>query len=194
MSAMNQISSPNEIRVAVGRAVHNHWLSFLIEGLVLIALGLLAIIVPPIASLAVTIFLGWLFLIGGCIGLVMTAIGRHVPGFWWSIFSAVLALFAGGALLWSPVQGLISLTVVLIAFFALDGIASIMLAIEHRPHLPVRWSWLLASGVVDLVIAGIILLGLPSTAAWTLGLLVGIDLVFAGSSLAAISLAARKQV
>lgn len=193
MSAMNQLSSPGEIRIAVARAVHNHWILFLIEGLVLIALGLLAIIIPQFASIAVTIFLGWLFLIGGGIGLIMTIIGRHAPGFWWSLLSALLALFAGGALLWSPVQGAISLTFLLIVFFALDGVASIMLAIEHRQHFMGRWGWLLASGVVDLAIAGIILLGLPSTAAWALGLLVGIDMVFGGSTLVAISLAARKQ-
>jgi uncharacterized membrane protein HdeD (DUF308 family) len=81
---------------------------------------------------------------------------------------------------------------VLIAFFLIDGVLSIFLSIEHRRELVGRWGWILFSGIVDLVIAGIILAGLPGTAAWALGLLVGIDLVFGGTSLIMVALAARR--
>src|SRR3979490_3569007 len=76
-------------------AVKAHWKAFLFEGIVLAILGLAAMIVPPLASLAVTIFLGWMFLISGVAGLIVTFWARQMPGFWWSLFSAALAGLAG---------------------------------------------------------------------------------------------------
>jgi uncharacterized membrane protein HdeD (DUF308 family) len=81
---------------------------------------------------------------------------------------------------------------VLTAFFIIDGVVMIILAIAHRRELSGRWEWLLINGVIDLVLAAIILSGMPGSATWALGLLVGIDLVFGGASLIAMSLAARK--
>jgi uncharacterized membrane protein HdeD (DUF308 family) len=191
MSTTNPVS-PSELQTAFAQSVRDHWVLFLVEGLVLIALGLLAIVVPSVASLAFTIFVGWLLMFGGAFGLVMTFMGRHTPGFWWSLLSALLALVAGGVLLWWPFRGEVSLTLVLIFFFAIDGVASIMLALEHRRELSGRWGWLVLHGIVDLVLAAIILSGFPGTAAWVLGLMLGIDLVFSGTSLVAIALGARK--
>src|SRR2546430_10663891 len=76
-------------------AVREHWQAFLIEGILLVVLGLAAMIVPPLASLAVTIFLGWMFLISGIAGLALTFWARQMPGFWWSLISAVLAGLGG---------------------------------------------------------------------------------------------------
>jgi uncharacterized membrane protein HdeD (DUF308 family) len=184
--------NPRDVAAALGKTLHEHWGLFLAEGIILLLLGIIAIIVPPLASLAVTILIGWLFLISGIAGLVMTFMAKHAPGFWWSLLSAVIAIVAGGVLLWSPVQGVLSLTFVLIAFFLIDGVLSIVLSIEHRRQLAGRWVWILLSGIVDLVIAGIIYAGLPGTAAWAIGLLVGIDLVFAGVALIMVALAARR--
>ncbi|HXW27074.1 MAG TPA: HdeD family acid-resistance protein [Xanthobacteraceae bacterium] len=183
--------NPQDLAAALSKTLHEHWGLFLAEGIILLLLGVIAIIVPPIASLAVTILVGWLFLISGIAGLVMTFWARHAPGFWWSLLSAVIAIVAGGLLLWSPLTGVLSLTLVLIAFFLVDGVLSIILSIEHRRQLAGRWGWILVSGIVDLVIAGIIWAGLPGTAAWAIGLLVGIDLVFAGTALIMVALAAR---
>jgi uncharacterized membrane protein HdeD (DUF308 family) len=184
--------NPRDVAAALGKTLHEHWGLFLAEGIILLLLGIIAIIVPPLASLAVTILIGWLFLISGIAGLVMTFMAKHAPGFWWSLLSAVIAIVAGGVLLWSPVQGVLSLTFILIAFFLIDGVLSIVLSIEHRRQLAGRWVWILLSGIVDLVIAGIIYAGLPGTAAWAIGLLVGIDLVFAGVALIMVALAARR--
>jgi uncharacterized membrane protein HdeD (DUF308 family) len=94
-------------------------------------------------------------------------------------------------LLW-PISGTISLTLVLIAFFIIEGIVSIMYAIEHRNQLSGQWGWMLLSGIIDLILAAIIFAGLPGTAAWALGLLVGINMLFGGAALIAMALAARK--
>jgi len=185
--------STSEVAAALRKSIHDHWVLFLVEGIIFVVLGLLAILVPPVATLAVTILLGWLFLISGVMGLVSTFWARQAPGFWWSLLSAVLAIAAGAVLLGWPVAGVLSLTYVLIAFFFIEGVSSIMYAIEHRRELTNGWGWMLASGIVTLALGVIILFGLPGTAGWALGLLVGIDMVFGGCALTAVALAARKQ-
>ncbi len=176
---------------ALAGAIHEHWALFLIEGIILIILGIAAIALPPIATLAFTIIIGWVFLISGVVGLFTTFWARHVPGFWWSLISAIIGIAAGVVLLLWPITGTLSLTLVLIAFFVVEGIVSIMYAIEHRNQLTGRWGWMLVSGIIDLILAGIIFAGLPGTAVWALGLLVGINMLFGGAALIAMALAAR---
>jgi uncharacterized membrane protein HdeD (DUF308 family) len=176
---------------AIAKALGEHWKLFLIEGIVLVILGLLAVAVPPLAGLAITIIFGWLFLISGVAGLITTFAMRQAPGFLWSLLSGVLGILAGGLLLVQPALGLVTLTYVLIAFFVLEGAATIMFALDHRQMLSGRWGFVLASGLVDLFLATIILMGLPGTAAWALGIIVGINLVFGGVSLIAMALAVR---
>ena len=177
---------------AVASRLHEHWKLYLVEGIVLIVLGVLAILIPPIATLTFTLVLGWVFLISGVVGLFTTFWMRKAPGFWWSLISALLGIVVGAALLAQPVSGALSLTVVLAAFFLIEGATSIMFAFEHKRELTGRWGWMLASGVVDLLLATMILAGLPSTAAWAIGLLVGINMVFGGTALIGMALQARK--
>jgi uncharacterized membrane protein HdeD (DUF308 family) len=176
----------------VSAAVSEHWKAFLFEGILLVILGMAAIIAPLIASLAFTIFLGWLFLISGIAGLAMTFWGRAMPGFWWSLISAVLGIGAGIILLARPAQGVLTLTIVIGAYFLAEGVATIMYALEHRRELSERWSWMLFSGLLDILIAFLIIAGLPGSAEWAIGLLVGINLVFGGASLIGVALAAHK--
>src|SRR5579863_2322576 len=183
--------SAAELAATFKKSISDHWRLFLAEGVVLILLGLAAIIIPPLAGLATTIIIGWLFLIGGSVGLVATFGAHQAPGFGWSLFSAIVALIAGFVLLWNPWQGLATLTYVLVAFFIIDGILIIVLALEHRRELTGRWEWMMIGGVMDLVLAAIIISGLPGTLAWALGLLVGIDLVWGGMSLIGMALSAR---
>jgi uncharacterized membrane protein HdeD (DUF308 family) len=178
-------------RDAVAGIVRDHWRLFLIEGIILVVLGLLAVAVPMVASLAVAILFGWLFLISGIVGLVTTFAMRQAPGFWWSLLSAALGILVGGWLLVQPVLGLVSLTYLLIAFFLIEGIATIMFALDHRRALSSRWGWMLSSGIVDLFLAVVILLGLPGAAAWALGLIVGVNMLFGGASLIGTALAAH---
>src|SRR4051794_3249985 len=133
----------NSLPAAFAKSVRDHWVLFLVEGIVLLILGFLAIVIPPLATLAVTILLGWLFLISGIVGLFTTFWARHAPGFWWSLLSAALGIGAGVVLLAWPVGGAVSLTLVLIVFFLIEGIASIMYAMEHRQQLSGRWGWML---------------------------------------------------
>jgi len=115
-----------------------------------------------------------------------------MPGFWWSLISAVLGIAAGLILLIRPIQGVLSLTIVVGAYFLAEGVATIMYALEHRRELSERWSWMLFSGILDILIAAMIIAGLPGSAEWAIGLLVGINLLFGGASLIGVALAARK--
>ena len=188
--SLNQPDLP-DLGAAFRKSLHDHWRAFLIEGIVLVILGVAAIALPPIAGLATTVVLGWLFLIGGIVGLVATFNQRNAPGFWWALISAAVAVLAGGILLANPAAGVATLTYVLIAFFLIDGVLIIVLAFEHRRELSGRWEWMMLGGVMDLILAAIIIMGLPGTLAWALGLLVGIDLVFGGMSLIAMALSAK---
>jgi uncharacterized membrane protein HdeD (DUF308 family) len=181
----------DQLRSAVANSLHAHWQLFLTEGIILFILGVLAIVVPPIATIAVEILIGWLLLVSGIVGLIATLRSRSAPGFWWSLVSAVLGIVAGIVLLAWPLSGALSLTLVLTVFLVLEGVVSILYALEHKRELSGRWGAMLFSGVVDLFLAGIIFAGLPGTAAWAIGLLVGINLVFGGSALIAMALHAR---
>src|SRR5436309_1066084 len=180
-----------KLQSEMNAAVKAHWKAFLFEGIVLALLGLAAMIVPPLASLAVTIFLGWMFLISGAAGLVVTFWARQMPGFWWSLISAALAVLAGMILLARPMQGVLTLTIVVGAYFLAEGVATIMYALEHRRELSGRWSWILIAGLMDILIAFIVIGGLLGSAEWVRGLLVGINLLFGGGALIGMALAAR---
>ena len=185
-------ANPN-VSAARTQSMRVYWRLFLGEGIALSILGLAAIIVPLIAGLFATVFLGWLFLIAGIVSLVATLRARQAPGFGWSLLSALAAVIAGRVLLWNPLQGLVTLTYVLTAFFIVDGILIVILAIAHRRELSGKWEWMMVNGVIDLILAGIIIAALPGTLVWAFGLLVGIDMMFGGASLIAMALEARKE-
>lgn len=188
------MTSPEDfsrLQSAMNQKVKAHWKAFLFEGILLAVLGVAALILPPLASLAIAIFLGWMFLVSGIGGLIVTYWARSTPGFWWSLVSAALAVLAGMLLLARPMQAVLTLTIVLGAYFLAEGVATIMYALEHRREPSSRWSWLLISGLVDIAISFLVITGLPSSAEWAIGILVGINLLFGGATLIGMALAAR---
>jgi uncharacterized membrane protein HdeD (DUF308 family) len=178
------------IRRQMAATIHAHWKLFLAQGIVMMLLGLVAVAMPNIATLAVEIFVGWLFFIAGIFRALSAWHARRMPGFGWSMLSALLAVLLGLILIARPLAGVLTLTMVLIAFFVLEGITAIVIAVQHRDHLT-SWVWVLFSGIIDLLLAYLIWQGWPSSASWAIGLLVGINLVFLGLSLLMTALAAR---
>lgn len=178
---------------AVLDSLRENFGSYIAEGLLLVALGLFAVLVPPAATVTIELLVGSILLVSGAAGLVTTYQLRGTTGLWWSLLSAVLAIVAGTVFLIAPAQGAVSLTVILIAYFWLEGLASISFALDQRSELP-SWPWLLASGIIDLVLGGLIFGGLPSSAAWAVGLLVGINMMFGGAALIAMAMQARALV
>jgi uncharacterized membrane protein HdeD (DUF308 family) len=176
---------------ALRTTLRHHWGLFLTEGIALVVLGILAILVPAVASIAATLLFGWILLLSGLLGLVTTYRARHAPGVWWSLASAIVGIAAGVLLVGRPLLGLWSLTAVLIAFLFLEGVVSIFYALEHRKAPSGRWGWMCASGVIDIALAAILLAGLPGTATWALGVLLGVNLLFGGWAMIVMALGAR---
>ena len=183
--------SMQRIDAAVERSLHAHWKLFLFEGIALLALGILAFVLPQVATIAAEVLIGWLLLLSGIVGLIATFRMRRAPGFVWSLVSALLGFVAGLVLLRWPLSGAVSLTFILTAFLVIEGITSIFYSFEHRRELSGRWGMMLLSGIIDLVLAGIIFAGIPGTAAWAIGLLIGVNLAFGGAALIAMALHAR---
>ena len=185
------------------RSIHDYWTLFLFEGAALVLLGLIAVAIPSITSSAATLFIGWLFIVSGIIGLATTFLARHLPGFWWSLVSALISVLVGtvlvahksndlyGGLMGWPLEAAGPMRMVLVLFFLIEGGASIMFAFEHRRQFSGRWAWMLASGVLDIGLATVIIFDLPGTSAWTMGLLIGINMIVGGASLIAMGLHAR---
>jgi uncharacterized membrane protein HdeD (DUF308 family) len=170
--------------------IHAHWKLVLAQGIVMMVLGFLAVAEPNVATIAIGIFVGWLFFIGGIFRALSVWQSRGMPGFAWSLLTALLAILLGLILIFRPLAGVLTLTMVLIAFFILEGITAIALAVQHREHLR-SWGWVLFSGIIDLLLAYLIWAGWPSSADWAIGLLVGINMLFFGLSLVMTALAAR---
>ena len=178
------------IRRQMAATIHAHWKLVLAQGIVMMVLGFLAVAEPNVATIAIGIFVGWLFFIGGIFRALSVWQSRGMPGFAWSLLTALLAIVLGLILIFRPLAGVLTLTMVLIAFFILEGITAIVLAVQHREHLR-SWGWVLVSGIVDLLLAFLIWDGWPSSADWAIGLLVGVNMLFFGLSLVMTALAAR---
>ena len=185
--------TPNPER-AIAETIRLHWVLFLVQGIIMMVLGALAIIWPQISTLAVDIYVGWMFLLSGLIGLVTMFVASSTAAFLWSLLTAALSLFVGVLLLWHPVEGAVSLTLVLISFFIAEGVFQIAAAIRHREAFPDSWGWLLMSGLADLVLAAMLIWGWPSTAIWALGLIAGLNLITSGLAIVMVAAAARNMV
>ena len=186
--------SISDMQHAVRDTVRHHWQLFLTQGVIMTVLGVLAVIWPQISTVAVDIYVGWLFLLSGVVGLATMFLAQDVQAFLWLLLTAALSLFVGIVLLWHPVEGAVSLTLVLIAFFIVEGIFQIAASISYRDVFPDSWGWMLASGIADLILAALIIKGWPSTAGWALGLIVGVNLVTSGAAIIMVALAGRSVV
>jgi uncharacterized membrane protein HdeD (DUF308 family) len=170
---------------------HSTW--FIVYGVIMVLLGLFSIALPGVATVAVTLTIGWLLLIGGGVGLfAVISGGRSAPDFWWNLFTAIVYILAGLAVLAHPIAGVLTLTIVLAAYLLAGGIMRIFLAVHYRARLPKAWVWVLISGIVDIVLSAIIMMGLPGSAVWVLGLLVGINLLMMGFSLIMVAMHERR--
>src|SRR5208337_160884 len=178
----------NALRPAGAGSHRHHWKLQLIEGIILILLGFVAVFVP--FGLGISIFV-WLFLIGGITGLITTLVMWNATGFWWSLLSAVLAIGTAIVLFAIPELAIVGFPLLLLAFLVLEGIVTVMLALEHWRQLSGRWGWMLASGIVDLSLDVFIVIGLPATAPWALGLILAVNLIFGGGAMIGMALAGR---
>jgi uncharacterized membrane protein HdeD (DUF308 family) len=184
-------SQGSDMSRAIGGALKAHWRLLFLQGVVMLILGVLAVAVPAAATVVVEIYVGWLFLISGAVGLVAMFSAGNLPAFLWSLVTAALSVVAGILLIGSPAEGVASLTLVLTAFFIAEGVWQIVTSIAYRDVLARTWGWMLLSGLSDLALAAIIILGWPTTAAWVVGLLAGVNLITSGFAIVMAALAGR---
>jgi len=186
--------SSDDLARDIKESIRLHWGLFTAQGVIMVLLGIAAVIWPQISSLAVDVYVGWLFLLSGVVGLATMFFAPNATGFLWSLLTGALALFAGVLLLWHPVEGVVSLTLVLVAFFIAEGVSQIAAAFAYRSAFPESWGWMLVSGIADLVLAGVIIAGWPGSLSWALGLIVGVNLVTSGLAIVMVAVAARNIV
>jgi uncharacterized membrane protein HdeD (DUF308 family) len=174
----------------IRQQVAAHWGWFLALGLVLVVAGIAAIAFPLLSTVAVKIALGWVFLVGGIVMIVHAFSASHWHGLIWEVLLGALYAVAGAYLAFFPLTGIITLTILLAALFIVEGGLEISLALRVRPHE--GWGWLLVSGLIAVAVGLLIALGLPSSAAWAIGLLAGINLISTGWGFLFLALAGRR--
>ena len=165
--------------------IREHKTLFVFEGIAITILGLLAIALPAMFTLGISLLIGAILIVSGIFEAARAFQTQGIPGFIFSLLTGLIYFVIGFLLLSSPVRGALALTLLLTAYFILSGIAKIAWGIKLHPLA--GWVWLVLSGIVALVMAGIIISGWPQTALWVIGLLVGIDLVFFGITLIALA-------
>lgn len=184
----------NNMHQAVRDTVRVHSGLFLAQGILTTLLGVAAVIWPQISTLAVDLYVGWIFLLSGAVGVVMMFFAPNVSAFLWTLLTTALSLFVGVVLVWHPVEGAVSLTLLLVAFFITEGIYQIAAAFSYRTVFPDSWSWMLSSGIADVILAMVLIAGWPSSANWALGLIVGVNLITSGVATIVVASAARRAV
>jgi uncharacterized membrane protein HdeD (DUF308 family) len=169
------------LREAMRETVKRYSLWYLIQGILLVVAGVLALIYPLIASVAIVYLLAWILIMSGILQGIGLIGASNVPHYWLQLISAVLAIIIGVLLLRAPDSGLLIMTVLLIVYFMVEGIAKVIFALTIRPFP--NWGWVLASGLVGIVLSLILWASMPLSSEWVLGVLLGILLVCEGAAL-----------
>lgn len=169
------------MRDAMRDAIKRHSLWYMIQGILMMLAGLVALIFPLVSSVAIVLLLGWLLIISGVLQGISLIGASNVPHFWLQLISVVLSIIIGLMFLNDPGGGLVALTLLLVVFFIVGGMARIVFALTIRPFPD--WGWVLASGIVGVLLGVYLFASLPLTATWLLGLLFAIQLLSEGAAL-----------
>jgi uncharacterized membrane protein HdeD (DUF308 family) len=168
--------------------LRGNWLWFVLLGVALVVLGLIALGSLWIAGLATAVAIGALLLVGGVAEMVGAFWSRGWSGFFLHLLSGVLSIVVGGLFLRAPAEAVLALTLLLACLLTVGGIFKIVAALSYRFG---AWGWPLLSGAIDLILGVMIWLEWPESAVWVIGLFVGISLVFRGLNWIGLGLALR---
>jgi uncharacterized membrane protein HdeD (DUF308 family) len=190
MSPMSVEAASQVIREAMREKVRRHSFWYILQSVLMILAGIMALVFPIISSVAIVVFLGWLLIFSGILQAFSLLDARHVPHFWLQLVSVVLSVLVGILFLRNPGAGLLTLTLLLIVFFMVEGISKIIFSLTIRPFP--NWGWVFASGVIGILLAFYLWANTPVTAVWLLGVLLGIGLISEGAALGNMAWQARK--
>lgn len=161
-----------------------------LQGVLIVLLGFIAIVLPVISTLALTVVLGVILIVAGISEGIRAVRAWGQPGAGTALILAVIAVIAGLMVLVNPFAGALSLAVVIGVYMILSGVAKARFAWALRPTA--GWGWMAFSAALSIVLGIIVLVGLPFTALWVPGTLLGIELVFFGMALIMMAGALRK--
>ena len=179
--SMSLDAAASVMREAMRETVKRHSLWYLIQGALMVIAGVLALIYPLVSTVAVVLFLGWLLIISGILQGISLFDARRVPHFWLQLVSVALSVIIGVLFLRDPGQALLVLTLLLIVFLMVEGISKVIFSLTIRPFP--NWGWVLASGIIGILLALYLWASLPITAIWLLGVLLGIQLICEGAAI-----------
>ncbi|MFQ6548747.1 HdeD family acid-resistance protein [Aestuariibius sp. 2305UL40-4] len=185
-------TDPDKLRAEFAERIRENSKRFTIFGIVLIVIGTLAILFPFLGSIFVKVTVGWFLLLSGAITLYAAFQTKTWNSAILNGLIGLLHLVAGAWLAFSPTGGLIALTFLLGIVFGLQGGVETAMALQNRGHK--GWGWLLASGIASLVLGLLLILGLPGTAVWALGIFAGINFVTTGIAFVALARGVRDAV
>lgn len=154
-------------------------------GVVMLLLGSLAIVFPAVTSVSIEMILGILLVVGGVGRVISIFRSKGWGDFFLKLIVSAIYLAAGVMLLAYPLEGTLTITLLLAIFFLAQGIVNIVVSFVESGMR--GWGWLLFNGVVSLILGALIWAELPSSAAWAIGLLVGIWLIFDGWAMISLS-------
>ncbi len=178
---MSLESAAQAMREAMRETVKRHSLWYLVQGALMVLGGIIVLFYPILSSFAVVLFLGWVLIISGIVQGISLIGAQNVPHFWLQLVSVVLSVIVGVLFLRHPGEGLLTLTLLLIVFFMIEGISKLIFALTIRPFP--NWGWVLASGIIGILLSFYLWNSLPITAIWLLGALLGIQLICEGAAL-----------
>lgn len=183
------MSTPTTDGESYGYSLARGWRTLAIAGGVVGLIGLLAVAFPLTTGLSLMVGLGALLVLSGIVHGVHAVTARGWRGSLWQVALGVVSVVAGLVLLVNPAFGLVSLTLALVAYLLVDGVAELWMAMRMAGH-PGRTS-IAASGIISFVLAGLLWIGFPADAAWAVGLLVGVSLFVTGLSMAIVAISGR---
>jgi uncharacterized membrane protein HdeD (DUF308 family) len=177
-------------REAMRESVKRYSLWHLVQGCLLVAAGVLAIIYPAVSATAAITVLGWLLVVSGALQAISLIGAGKVPHFWLQLIAVVISVLIGLLFLRDPGQGLVMITLLLIVFFMIAGVTKVTFALTLRPFP--NWTWVLASGLFGIALALFLWSRLPVSAVWIIGLMIGLHLIGEGGALVKLAWGARR--
>jgi len=170
--------------------IYENSTAIMVFGVVLAVIGLVALVYPLTTAIVVKIMIGWVLLIAGLSQIIFAFSTTRWTDFFLELLVGILFAIAGVWLAFFPLTGILTLTLFLAFTFLIQGALEIVSGFRMRPHE--GWGWVLFAGILGVVVGLMILNNFPSSAAWAIGLLVGINLIASGIAYIALAMSARR--
>ena len=187
---MSVEAAAQALREATREVVRTYSTWYLIQGVLMVLAGIVALIYPFVSTVALVVVLGWLLILSGIVQGISLIGAQNVPNFWLQLVSVVLSIIVGVLFLRRPGEAVVTLALLLIVFFMVEGFAKLLFSLTIRP-LP-NWGWVFASGIIGILLSFYLLANLTTIAVWLFGVLLGIQLIFEGVTLSSLAWQVRQ--